>query len=535
MPGSDNEPNPLQSSSSSSNTTPTASVVCPSNPQPVPGSLVLTDVDLLTDLPLTASGLKPPRLETSPSQNKSRQSLPALNTSSLGVPAGSQPGGTQKGKARASLPKQTLNLTATTPPSLPKPSRIRRETNMTSEAGSERSDIPALAASRPTSLTNQAESLATSPVVATSYLGSSIPNSALPPQSHSIAARLTIDDAEDDAVEPIDRGEALVRRRMKERQRLKKEAERRQRRVEDETSRPRPSHSRPTASRTRTAPAHPHRSHVVQGPLTADPANHTNELLNPTLAHVSRENPISRSEGVARSVSHYDTTLASSRVDNLLDPEASRDVSGPMATGSPERAQSTYQSFGSPSQFTSASVKSSDLGVLSASPSATNHLARARLAKSSRSSLASTGQCASAKPPATLQSDPEVESDDDDDYENRDEVYETLDIQTPTARGRSRVPPAHSIRSPVAAHQNTLLIDSPSRSKSVGRHASVHLAEPSVDEEIESGEQDSEASPSIAEAAELSGDASSELNDEDVEYTLKDRQDVNLPLDRITY
>ncbi|KAG0140102.1 hypothetical protein CROQUDRAFT_53765 [Cronartium quercuum f. sp. fusiforme G11] len=331
---------------------------------------------------------------------------------------------------------------------------------------------------------------------------------------------MVIDDGEDDEVEPIDRGEALVRRRMKERHRLKKEAERRQRRVEDDYSRP-----RPTASRTRTAPPPSQRPQSVQAPIGADPIIKTNEAFSPPSTHLSRDHPISRSDGVLTSVSQNELVSASSRAHHVIDLDGKRLVSGPGQSGSPDNAQSTYQSFGSPSQFTSTSLKSSEPGPGPCSPPTSAHLARARLSRSSRSSLASRRQQDSYT--GVILSDLVGESEVDEDDTEADEAREAFDVQTPIARGRSRTGLTRSSCSPVPTHQQAMALESPTRSKSAGRRPSVHLAESRVEEEDEDArDKPSENTPSTDVDEEATDNTSSDLNDEDVEYTLKDRQDA---------
>lgn len=367
---------------------------------------------------------------------------------------------------------------------------------------------------------NPSDPYGTSPVTTTFHLLPPSSNLAQAPQSHSIANRVSLDDAEDDAVEPIDRGEALVRRRMKERQRLKKEAERRQRRVEDETTRSQTSHSRPTASRTRTAPAHPRHSQATQHPDFADSVSHSNELPGSPSTHLIHDVPISRGGHISRSASQYDATSASSRVHHVVDLDRQRGISASSRGRSPDTAQSTYQSFGSPSQFTSGSLKSSEHAVrMSSSPTSKN--IPPLLAKSSRSSLMSFGQRG-----GVTMSDAIEESEDDEVYGEAEDGQDYFDLNTPLARGRSRAVPGQSVRSPGISQHTNIQLESPSRPKSTARHASVYVPETSSSEEDQSppGQVDGNLP---AEAENLSSDnASSDLNDEDVEYTLKDRQDA---------
>ncbi|EGG07582.1 uncharacterized protein MELLADRAFT_47989 [Melampsora larici-populina 98AG31] len=82
------------------------------------------------------------------------------------------------------------------------------------------------------------------------------------------------------------------------------------------------------------------------------------------------------------------------------------------------------------------------------------------------------------------------------------------------------------MRSPVISQHTNLQLDSPSRPKSTARHASVYVPEASSSEEGQSPQGEADGNlPAEAENA-SSDNASSDLNDEDVEYTLKDRQDA---------
>ncbi|KAH9820189.1 Ca2+:H+ antiporter [Melampsora americana] len=515
-------PNSKESTNIESDSTPTTSD--PRSTTPLPTSESLVKPQLLSDLEPPTLLPKGPRIsqpDSSLHRDRSRESshpeLSNINTN-LVTTSASHISGTQKGKARASLSKQPANPIGTTPPSALKTTRVRREQNLTSDAGSDH-ETNFLPPSRPTSVNNPSDPHGTSPVTTLFHLPPPSSNVAQVPQSYSIANRVSVDDDDDDGVEPIDRGEALVRRRMKERQRLKKEAERRQRRVEDDTTRSRTSHSRPTASRTRTAPAHPHQLQTSQPPAFSDSVSHLNEPLGSPSTNLIHD-PMSRSGHIPRSASQYDPTSASSRVHPALDFDRQRGISASTRGRSPDTVQSTYQSFGSPSQFTSGSLKSSEHGVgMSSSPTSKN--VPPLLGKSSRSSLMSLGQRG-----GVTMSDAVAESEADEVYEDGEEGQEYFDLHTPIARGRSRELPGQSMRSPIMSQHTNLQLESPSRPKSTARHASVYVPEPSSSEEDQSPQGQLDGNQP-AEAENTSSDsASSDLNDEDVEYTLKDRQDA---------
>ncbi|WAQ88449.1 hypothetical protein PtA15_9A576 [Puccinia triticina] len=293
-----------------------------------------------------------------------------------------------------------------------------------------------------------------------------------------------IDTEEDDEVQPIDRGEALVRRRMKERQRLKKEAERRLRRAADEESNPKPSSSRPTASRTKTAPAH-HPPGAHRDPRLASPSLESfwASQLAASQAGAHREENSSSQSPETRSIIRLD-------IDPKPNSPAHRGVS-------PVRIQSTYQSFGSPSQFTAPIIKAT-------TPSDQQH--RLNPASSQQQQQPSE----SAKPPFSLhgknlQPAAELAAHP---HEGASTAGHSLHRQS------SRFSVANSNLHP--AESQSLLSNDDLTSN---HHSSVHTRQiheashHDSDHDKNSEHQDSSSS-------------SSPLDDDDVEYTLKDRQDA---------
>ncbi|KNF01201.1 hypothetical protein PSTG_05557 [Puccinia striiformis f. sp. tritici PST-78] len=379
-------------------------------------------------------------------------------------------------------------------------------------------------------------------------------NQAQPPPPASIAQPKSVvhEDEEDDEVQPIDRGEALVRRRMKERQRIKKEAERRLRRVADDepppSTRPPNTHTRPTTSRTRTAPINSHQHQpLVTGGTHRDP-----RLTSPSFE--SLWNPAAQQQTTTGNQSPETRSIIRLDIDSTSNTTS---PPPPLRSVSPPRLpQSSYQSFGSPSQFSAPNIKSSISEQprqlpLNLPPSSHHHQQiPANSVKSSYSVLHGKQQPGDFSTtdfnPRRLHEEyeegQEVTDDEDQGTNDGHEDGRLYDISTPTARGRAGIPRTLSVRSSHsnAAHslhrqssrfsvaqsksgehhhrgESQSLLSNNEHDEILSHHSSIHTTQnPSHDDNDDDhndGEQGSSSS-------------SSPLDDEDVEYTLKDRQDA---------
>ncbi|KAA1113405.1 hypothetical protein PGT21_030757 [Puccinia graminis f. sp. tritici] len=378
-----------------------------------------------------------------------------------------------------------------------------------------------------------------------------------PPSVNHPPKSTQIDTEEDDEVQPIDRGEALVRRRMKERQRLKKEAERRLRRAADEETRPTNNSStiipaRPTTSRTKTAPSNSHHHHHHQ-----QQQHHTTQIPNPgahrdpRLASPSLESFWAPSASSANQQTETNRgeqqakTQQSPETRSIIRLDIDHKPSSPAHRGvSPVRIQSTYQSFGSPSQFSAPIIKSSTSEQ--PTPTRFNQQTQQQPSDSAKSSFSLHGKNFQSNPPTVELSGsdftprrPRDEYDEDaEETEDGTEEEERLyDLSTPTVRGRAGIPKSLSVRSTSTAahslHRQSSRF-SVAHSKSADQHRAESLSLLSNDD-LPSQHSSVHTNKQIQEASHAEDDDNSEHQgssssssplDDDVEYTLKDRQDA---------
>ncbi|CAH7683394.1 Ca2+:H+ antiporter [Phakopsora pachyrhizi] len=396
-----------------------------------------------------------------------------------------------------------------------KQSKPRKSTSAALDARSG-SDAHHLSGNRVTSLGPVSDQSAHLPLPASHTAGQPPHSSTVNPHSFSGAAAAhhtvppskapLVDDIEDDEVQPIDRGEALVRRRMKERQRLKKEAERRLRKA-DEENRSRPSastiHTRPSASRTRTAPSHPHQHQSQTLPLPGADRG----LVSPSLESLWAQQGTTANDSGSNAEDVNTSSFQELSNNSPVSPSVS-----------PTRGQSSYQSFGSPSQFSAAAVaKASTVEQpLPSPPGQVAHPIRSRNSISQPRSASK--RFVSTQGPVT--STTTAKDDLGQEYDIED-TEGNFGPSTPTSKGVPRSVPAVSVRSMSTTRRSETR---PTSRLSCSRSRSEHRSGQSSSSADEADEVISEGNP--ADAEQDLENSSTDENDEDVEYTLKDRQDA---------
>ncbi|MBW0481860.1 hypothetical protein O181_021575 [Austropuccinia psidii MF-1] len=348
------------------------------------------------------------------------------------------------------------------------------------------------------------------------------------------------DAIQDDEVEPIDLGQELIKRRFQERQRLKRQAERHQRKLDEQSIiRSRSTHSttRPTPSRIKTAPSPSSLLHQppispndLQIPSTSKESLNSNDLIQAfNLDENSFDDHLSNS-----------TNLPKPSPTSLIIDNNKPNSNVQSNSQSPNRAQSTYQSFGSPSQFISTSSQSS-----------VNQPPIPKLKPKSSSSSHLSQHCL---PSEIISSDPDVG--DINNYQHQDQ--DQNQSQTPTVRGKSALVKAQLVRSTSATSHSTHKPSSqysfnPSRHDDRIETQSLKnqvdnqppkvlqdLKDVTLDPNPGSSEVEDNKDDNLDIQTHQSDDdnldqdldqsqamsSASDHNDDDMEYTLKDRQDA---------